>query len=276
MVSRASVPAPSLMPMAGPLLSIITPCLNAESTIAETLRSIQEQGLGDLVEHVVIDGGSSDGTVAILEGESGLRFVSEPDAGLSDAMNKGVALARGRFIGWLNADDYYLPGSLERIVAVIESQPLATWITAPCKIVDGEGNEIRRYVTAYKQWLLRRHRFWSLLIQNYVAAPSTFVRRDALLQLGGFDRRFKYSMDYDLWLRLARGRAPVLVDEPVAAFRMAGESLSMTGFESQFQEHSRNAREHGDGYTASVLANRMMSRIIVWVYRALRRLPGRP
>jgi GT2 family glycosyltransferase len=257
-----------------PLISVVTPCLNAAATIEQALASVRDQGLGDLVEHVVVDGGSTDGTVALLERAPGVRFTSEPDRGLSDAMNKGIAAARGEFIGWLNADDYYLPGALTRVRAALEAAPETTWVTAPCLIVDAQGTEIRHWVTSYKRWFLRRFSLRSLLVQNYVAAPATFARREAVLGAGGLDERFSHSMDYDLWLRLARQADPVVIDEPLTAFRMAGESLSMTGFETQFAEHARNAREHGAGHPVAVLANRIVSRLIVLVYRALRVLRG--
>jgi GT2 family glycosyltransferase len=255
-----------------PLLTIVTPCLNSAATLPETLESVRSQELGDAVEHVVVDGGSSDGTVELLRSAAGVSFASEPDRGLSDAMNKGVERAQGEWIGWLNADDYYLPGALGRVREAITANPDALWLTAPCLIVDGNGREIRRGVTRYKRFFLRHYGRRSLLVQNYVAAPSTFVRRDAILEAGGFDERFRYSMDYDLWLRLAARADPVLLSEPLTAFRMAGQSLSMTGFEGQFREHAQNAREHGDGHPVAVATNVAVSRLTVLVYRAMRAL----
>jgi glycosyltransferase involved in cell wall biosynthesis len=252
-----------------PLLTIVTPCLNAAATIREALASVPPS---PAIEQVAVDGGSTDGTVELLSEAERVRFVSEPDRGLSDAMNKGVAMASGDYIGWLNADDYYLPGALDRVVTALAEHREALWLTAPCLIVDGDGREIRRGVTRYKRFFLRRYGRRSLLVQNYVAAPSTFVRRETLLAVGGFDERFRYSMDYDLWLRLAELADPVVLDEPVAAFRMAGESLSMTGFERQFEEHVQNAREHGRGAPLAVAANVVVSRLIVLAYRAMRAL----
>jgi GT2 family glycosyltransferase len=187
-------------------------------------------------------------------------------------MNKGVERASGEYIGWLNADDYYLPGALAHVREVLARDPGAMWVTAPCVIVDADGREIRRLVTAYKRFFLRHYARRSLLVQNFIAAPATFVRRDAIIAAGGFDERFKYSMDYDLWLRLARRAKPVILDRPLTAFRMAGGSLSMTGFDRQFHEHAQNAREHGEGYPLVVAANQVVSRLIVLIYRVRRAL----
>lgn len=260
-----------MAPVVSPLLSIVTPSLNSRLTLPEALASVRSQGLGAAVEHLVVDGGSTDGTVELLHtAQPEVRSISEPDRGLSDAMNKGVALATGEYVGWLNADDYYVPGALTRVRDVIEERPDAVWITAPCVIVNGDGREIRRGVTLYKRFFLRHYSRRSLLVQNFVAAPATFVRRDAIRAAGGFDERFKYSMDYDLWLRISAIAPPVVLDEPLAAFRMAGESLSMTGFERQFREHAQNAREHGAQHPVSVRLNIVASRLITLVYRAMR------
>ena len=254
--------------------SIVTPCLNAEATIGETLRSVAAQDVG-AVEHIVIDGGSTDGTLDVLRAAGSVVVVSEPDNGLSDAMNKGIRLARNDVVGWLNADDVYLPGALQRVRDAFEARPDALWATGRCLIIDGDGNEIRKRVTRYKDALLRRWSFPLFLTQNFVSSPSTFVRREALEAVGGFEERFRYSMDYDVWLQLGRRSAPVVIDEPLACFRMAGESLSMTGFETQFAEHEQNAREHGDGHRVAVAVNAATSRAIVAAYRAMRAVRAR-
>jgi glycosyltransferase involved in cell wall biosynthesis len=257
-----------------PTITVVTPSLNAAATIDETLRSVREQEYPH-IEHVVVDGASTDGTVEILERTEGIRYVSEPDRGLSDAVNKGIAMARNDVIGWLNADDLYLPGALARVGDAFRQCPEAMWATGRCLIVDGEGHEIRRAITRYKDTLLRRWSFGLHLTQNFVSAPSTFVRRDAFGLVGVFDERFRYSMDYDLWLRLGRRSAPIVIDAPLACFRMVEGTLSMSGFERQFREHVRNAREHGDGHRLAVSANVAMSLAIVGTYRAMRLLCAR-
>lgn len=248
----------------------MTPCLNARETLPETLSSVRAQQVEGL-EHVVVDGGSTDGTVDLLRDAEGIRWVSEPDRGLSHAFNKGVQMAGGDVVGWLNADDVYLPGALARVQAAFAARPDAEWATGRCRIVDRDGSEIRGWVTRYKDLFLRRYRFGLHLVQNFVSAPSTFVRRDAFLELGGLDERFRYSMDYDLWLKLGRRGPPLIIPEQLASFRMAEGSLSMSGFEHQFEEHTLNAREHGAGHPVAVALNAVISRLIVLTYRVLRR-----
>jgi glycosyltransferase involved in cell wall biosynthesis len=254
--------------------SIVTPCLNARATIAETLQSVRDQRYEPL-EHVIVDGGSTDGTLELLPGAPGVRYVSEPDRGLSDAFNKGVRMARNDVVGWLNADDVYLPGALQRVAEAFERRPDALWATGSCLIIDGDGNEIRRGVTRYKDALLKRWSFPLFLTQNFISSPATFIRREAFDLVGGFEERFRYSMDYDVWLKLGRRSAPIVIDEPLACFRMAEGSLSMTGFERQFAEHAQNARENGAGHPVAVAANVVSSKAIVAIYHGLRRVRGR-
>jgi GT2 family glycosyltransferase len=184
-------------------------------------------------------------------------------------------MARGEVVGSLNSDDVYLPGALGRVGAAFAAHPEVEWITGRCPIVDDHGNEIRRGVTRYKEVFLRRHTYARHLVHNYISAPATFVRRAALEAVGGYDERFRYSADYDMWLKLGRRGDPLVLDAALATFRMAGESLSLTGFETQFAEHVANAREHGAGHPVAVGLNRVASRAIVLSYRAMARVRGR-
>ena len=128
-----------------PSITIVTAALNSERTIAETLRSVREQAYAGELEHVVVDGGSTDGTLEIVRA-AGLRFVSEPDRGLTDALNKGIAMARGEIVGSLNSDDTYLPGALARVGEAFAAHPEVEWVTGRCPIVDdrGPGDPARR------------------------------------------------------------------------------------------------------------------------------------
>ena len=256
--------------MLSPSFTIITPCLNAAGTIARTIESVKSQGY-QAVEHIVIDGGSSDGTQGVVERFAGVQLVSEPDLGLSDAMNKGFARASGDLIGWLNADDWYLPGALAAVAAAAQTNPEAEWLTGRCPIVDGSGQAIRRGVTAYKNALLSRYSFRLYLTQNFLSCPATFIRREALEAVGPLSLDYRYSMDYDLFLRLARRGNPVVIERDLAVFVMEDGTMSMSGFEDQFREHAEQARAHGSGHPFAVAGNALMSRVIVLAYRSLRR-----
>ena len=253
-----------------PTISIITPCLNSADTIEEALASVRAQDYPN-VEHVVVDGGSTDGTVELLERADGVRFVSEPDRGRPHAANKGVAMTSGDVVAWLNADDRYEPGALRAVGEALAANPGAAWATGYCRIVDGEGNEARRGVTAYKNFLLRHYSLGLYLTQNFVSDPATFVRRSALERVGLLDERYKMSHDYDLWLRVARLSDPVVLRRYLSSFRMVEGTLSMSGFERQFVEHEECARRRGDGHRLAVAANAATSRAIIAIYKLMRR-----
>lgn len=252
-----------------PAITVITPAFNAAATLPEALESVRAQSRPPL-EHVVVDGGSQDGTVELLrEAGDAVRWVSEPDRGLAHAMNKGIAMAEGDVIGELNADDRYFPGTIAAVTEAFERHPEAEWVTGRCPIIDGAGREIRRPVTAYKNALLRRYSLPLYLTHNFVSAPATFFRRDVLLELGGFDERYRISVDYDLQLKFALRGDPVVLDRDLACFRMVEGTLSMSGFDTQFREHAEQARRHGAGHPVAVAANQVMSRAIVWTYRGM-------
>ncbi len=254
-----------------PTVTVITPVFNAAGTLPETLASVREQDYPGL-EHVVVDGGSTDGTVDILRETDGVRWISEPDRGLAHALNKGIALANGDVIGELNADDVYEPGALRAVGEAFAARPDAMWLTGYCRIIDGEGREIRRAVTRYKNALLRRYSLGLYLTHNFVSAPATFFRRETLQAAGGFDERYRISVDYDLQLRIARAHDPIVLRRPLASFRMVEGTLSMSGFRTQFREHAEQARRHGRGHLVAVGANQVMSLGIVATYEAMRLL----
>lgn len=254
-----------------PSISVVTPCFNAAATIQQTIDSVAEQAYAGVWEHLIVDGGSTDGTLEIVRA-AGVRYISESDRGLTHALNKSIDLAKYEIFAELNADDRYFHGTLNAVGAAFAARPDREWLTGQCVIIDGEGNEIRPRVTRYKNFLLRHYSLPLYLTQNFISAPATFVRTGALREIGGFDERFAYSMDYDVWLKLARRGAPIILHQPLAQFRMSGESLSLTGYDRQFIEHATNAVENGRGYPIPVLVNRVLSRLIIEIYRqAIRR-----
>ena len=252
-----------------PSITVVTPCLNAAGTIGDCLASVRAQAYPRL-EHVVVDGGSTDGTLELLRAAEGIRYVSEPDDGRPDAANAGVGLSSGEVVGWLNADDRYEPGALTAVGEAFASHPEAMWVTGYCRIVGAGGRDIRRPITRYKNFLLRHYSYPLYLTQNFVADPATFVRRAALDEVGLLDPSYAISHDYDLWLRVGARWDPLVLRRYLASFTMVEGTLSMAGFERQFREHAEVARIHGRGHPLPLAANAVMSRLIPAVYRVLR------
>lgn len=219
-----------------PRISIITPSLNQVAYIGQTIESVINQGYPNL-QYIVMDGGSTDGTVQLLrEYDDDLLWVSEKDNGQSHAINKGLELADGGVVSYLNSDDYLTADSLEQVGRYFQSHPEAAWLTGKCRIVDQNGHEIRRFVTNYKNMWLRMANYSSLQILNYISQPSTFWRRSVVDKVGYFDERLHYAMDYDLWLRIGREHKVHVIQEYLACFRLHESSKSGRLYSGLFKD----------------------------------------
>ena len=251
------------------MISVITPSYNQAGFIERTIESVRCQRMDFPVEHIVIDGGSKDGTVDILIKYSGcIRYRSEPDHGMQDALNKGFAMATGDIIGWLNADDTYLPGALQKAATYFDRHPDCLWLYGNCRIVDEHDREIRKWITAYKNSLSRKFSFNRLLTTNFISQPAVFFRRSVLETAGPIDLDLPTAMDYDLWLRLAKLGSPGYIDEDLACFRVHGQSISSRNYKSQFEEQYR-IHERYDQNRLLLIKHRIKIRFIVFTYSLL-------
>ena len=250
--------------------SIITPSFNQAGFIERTLRSVAEQESGHEVEHIVIDGNSTDGTKAILEKHAGsIRYVSEPDKGMPDAVNKGFAMASGEIIGWINSDDIYLPGTLAKVTAFFDRHPGCTWLYGNCRIIDEHDREIRKWITRYKNRSSRKFAYDRLLVENFISQPAVFMKREALEKAGWLDPSLPTAMDFDLWLRLAKLGAPGYINDDLACFRVHKDSISSLGFREQFEEQYRIHLRY-DQTPRLLFKHRIKIRLIVFAYSLLR------
>lgn len=204
-----------------PRISIITPSYNQAAFLRRTLASIHEQGYPNL-EHIVIDGGSTDDSAAVIESYADrlAYWVSERDRGQSDAINKGMARATGDILTWLNSDDVLLPGSLHTVGAIFAQLPSVRWLTGrPANIDAADHLRVFPLPTGrIRRWIRAGHyhgRAWGFIRQE-----GTFWRHDLWQQIGGaLDESRHYSMDFDLWRRMAAHAELVTVDRPLAAYR---------------------------------------------------------
>ena len=207
-----------------PKITIITPSLNQGNFIDATIRSVLLQEYPNL-EYIIMDGGSSDNTLDILHSYSNrVKWFSEKDNGQTYAINKGLRMASGEIMAYLNADDLLLPGSLEQVARMFMENPDAMWVTGKCRIIDEHDREVRRLITAYKNLYLRLHNGSLLLITDYISQPATFWRSKVYESLGPLDERFHYAMDYEYWLRLNAEFPLMTIPDYLAAFRVHSQS----------------------------------------------------
>ena len=259
--------------MSRPLVSIVTPSLDQRPFVERTLESVLSQR-GDFdLEVLVQDGGSTDGTLEVLERfRDRISMVVEPDSGQADAVNRALSRARGGILGWVNSDDLFRPGAIQSVVDAFRANPGASWLHGRCDIVDEQDRVIRRPVAAYKDFRARRHRFERLLVENYVSQMTVFWRRPLQDRVGVLDPSLRYTFDYDLWLRFARVTPPLFVDRTLAAFRWHVSSKSGSAFEAQFEEDWKVFLRHAPPGRWLRLRKRMRTAQILGVYRILRAL----
>jgi glycosyltransferase involved in cell wall biosynthesis len=184
---------------APPLFSIVTPCLNRAGSIGHAIESVLAQNYLAF-EHIVIDGGSTDGTLDVLARYPHLRVVSEPDRNLYDAINKGLRLARGDVLGLLNSDDLYAPGAFDAAAGVL-ADPAMEMVIGGAEIFtlrDGRDTVTRRYTGPRATGLHEANPIGNVTLIN-----ASFWRRSLHARIGLFDDRFPLAADKDFWMRLA-------------------------------------------------------------------------
>lgn len=221
-----------------PDFTIITPNLNGGKYLRECLESVANQE-DVAVEHVLIDGISTDDSLAIARAFPSVLVVSEKDTGMSQAINKGYARARGTWVLWLNSDDRLLPGSLGRVLAFARANPSADIIHADTVFVDENAGNARRK---------RDHRadeFVSVFGGSWMLSTSTFVNRRLIEDGLRVDESYRIAMDYELFLRAGRqGARFCYFPGPVAEFRWHGGNLSLVHDQRRKDENRRLLREH--------------------------------
>ena len=227
--------------MERPLVSIVTPSYQQEAYIEDTIRSVRKQEY-DRIEHIVVDGGSTDGTVEILkeyEETYNLRWISEDDDGQSDAINKGFSMADGEIVGWINSDDFYydfdvVPTAVDRF----ESKPDLDVLYGGIAFIDGEGI-IDRFQPSVKfsPTILAGH--------TYVPQPGVFFRSD-VIKSEQLRTSFVFCMDLEYWLRLAdEGYSFATTSKIMAAYRMHDDAKGPTlGADTRITERESVVEEY--------------------------------
>lgn len=224
----------------GPLVSIVTPSLNQGRFIEATIRSVLSQQY-PRIEYIVVDGGSTDSTLDVLRRYDGrLRWISEPDRGQSDAINKGFRMARGQILAWLNSDDTYLPGAVSGAVEHFSQHPECGMVYGEGYLIDEGGGVIRRFPAT------EPFNLWKLVhVIDYILQQTAFFRREVLEAVGYLDERLNWGMDWDLFIRIGKRFRVDYLPLQMANLREYPTAKTFAGGRTRFRELVGLMRRHG-------------------------------
>jgi glycosyltransferase involved in cell wall biosynthesis len=224
-------------------VTVVTPVFNGMPWLPESIGSVARQRPDVEVEHLVYDGGSTDGSVEWLRDNASLAYeaIIGPDEGQTDALAKGFAMATGDIFTWLNADDVLEPGALRRVVDIFTANPQLVMVTAASLIIDTQG-AITGAIPVPPLATFDGLRS----LPAVPSQPATFFSAEAYRRAGGLDRRYDFAMDLDLWLRLARiGPIHALPTEVLARFRVHPSAKSTAQAGATAREDLRIRRRYG-------------------------------
>lgn len=253
--------------------SIITPNYNGERFLEQTLQSVINQA-GDNIEleYIVIDGGSTDDSHEILQRyhDDIAHTVIEPDTGPANAINKGLRLATGDVLAWLNADDIYYPRTLERVAQALACRADAAFCFGNCPIINEQGQEIRSGITRFKEFFYPFSSRFTYQCINYLSQPALFSRRQAVEQAGVLPENMVAAWDYDFILRLWHsGDAVQVAGDPLAAFRWHESSISGQNFQIQFEEEYLSVKKDAGSFSLQTLVHFFVRWGIVGTYAVM-------
>lgn len=237
------------MESTAPRISVVMPSFNQVSFLEEAARSVLDQQGVDL-ELLVMDPGSTDGSRELLlnlRAEYGdrLRLFFEPDRGQSDAVNRGMAEARGSLLGWLNSDDRLRPGALALVSSLLEDVRPA-WLYGRSGMIGAQGEDVTSLIVKYKNWRGASFSRVKLLTENFIPQMAVFWNRRMWERAGRLDTAKDLDMDYDLWLRFASVANPVIVHQALADFRVHGEAKGSRQSGEQLDAAYKTARTHAE------------------------------
>ena len=232
-----------------PLLTIVTPSFNQGHYIRSTIESVLAQDYPN-IEYIVMDGGSRDETAAIVsEYASRLTFFSEKDSGQSDAINKGFRRGKGDILFWINSDDMMLPGAARKAVAALDANPAAGFLYGEGLLIDRDGKVSRQFPHTSPPNL------WRLTyVADYILQQSAYFRRWALDDVGYLNENYHYTLDWDLFIRIAKKYPVIYINEPLGCLREYAEAKSFAGGVGRAVEIRDTLRVHtGKSYPPGAL-----------------------
>lgn len=222
-----------------PILSVITPVYNGEKFISGCIELVSAQNCAE-IEHIIVDGSSTDGTVEIVREKADrypyLRWISEPDLGQSDAMNKGIALARAEYIGFLNADDFYEPGALCRVVEIIKDLPAPRFIVGACNVLTVDDKLLyvnRPRVLKFENIVVNEQQIWP-----FPHNPSAYFYPKSVHDvIGLYNIESHFCMDFEFILAVTQVIEPLYIDIALGNFRLIPGTKTFDGLGGTAEFH---------------------------------------
>ena len=223
-----------------PLISIITPTLNQRRFIEATIESVLSQDY-PRIEYIVVDGGSTDGTLDVLAKYEGrLTWISEPDRGQSDAINKGFRRAKGEILAWLNSDDTYMPSAARSAADYLVEHPDCAMVYGDGYLIDEEGRVTRRFPATepFDLWKL-------VYVIDYILQQSAFFRREAVEAVGYLDECLHWGMDWDLFIKIGKRFRVDYLPKAMANLREYATAKTFSGGTRRLSELVDVMHRHG-------------------------------
>ena len=253
-----------------PLVSIVTPSFNQAQFIEDTIRSVLSQNY-PLIEYIVIDGGSTDGSVELIRKYADrLAFwQSQKDLGQTDAINQGFNRANGEILAWINSDDTYMPNAIEDAVTYLMENPEVGMVYGDANFIDEKNTIIGKFPAAQTN-LKKLHRGFV-----HIPQQASFFRKTLWKQVGPLDPSFYFAMDYDLWVRLAKVAPIIYLPRAWANFRLHSDAKTIAADDRCWPEMIRVHYRDGGTFFSPIVAKyyvrKMAAPFIKWKRKRLMR-----
>jgi len=265
-------------------ISIITPSYNQEKYIERTILSVLNQKWKFDLEYIIIDWLSTDKSIDIIKkydeeiklwkfrnnfNNLEFKWISEKDSWQTDAINKWLKISTWNIVTYLNSDDTYIDWALQKIIDNLSNSE-KKWCYGKCKIIDKDDQEIRKYITVYKNITWKNYSYAKLLSENFISQMTVFWKKEVMEEFWYFDINEHLCMDYEYWLRIGQKYTPVYIPEYIANFRFYNTSKSGSMFTKQFTQELILAGRYAKWkYKLSLLLHKFNYYKIVMIYKIL-------
>lgn len=267
-----------------PTISIITPSFNQGQYIEETIRSVISQKGDFYIDYIIVDGGSTDGSLdtikkydaLIKEGKypvrcRGIRYrwQSEPDSGQSDAINKGFRIAEGEVAAWLNSDDFYLPGAFTKAITMFQNNDSLAMIYGNGEVTDKDGRKKKEYDAEpfFDLWKL-------IHLYDFILQPSAFMRRERLSRAGYLNVSLYYIMDWELWIRMSSFGEIKHLPEKLSCARVYPEAKTQSSGLNRWREIRWVSKRYGHLKLPPVIFTQFFHKTVNVIFRGAHNSKG--